>query len=67
MQSYNSERDYPLVLLAAENTGSIALAPIAHALQAAGIVWPNLNSASPEAAAIDKDILRAWRQCGYTR
>ena len=65
MREYNSETDYPLVLEAARATNEVLITPIARALTAAGIRWPNMNAPEDRAgAAVDRDILRAWKELG---
>lgn len=60
--------DYPLILEACR-TGGTSLSAVCSALLEAGIRWPNLNPTPPHlpddsADAIDRDVLRAWRELG---
>lgn len=66
MRIYCSETDYPIVLTAVREANCIAITPVAQALRANGIRWPEqfAMSREPDAIAIDHDICRAWQEVG---
>lgn len=68
-RSYNSETDYPTLLEIVKQSGEMSIAFIALALPNHGITWPgNFNmDTSPSTMALDRDMTRAWNECGYHR
>lgn len=67
LRKYSSETDYPIVLENAKAEGRISVAGILIALSERGIRGQFIfnDSKDPDMIQLDKDISRAWIECGY--